>query len=291
MNGFYNIIKPVGISSSHLVVRLKKVLRAKCGAKIKVGHLGTLDPMASGVLGVAVGSATKLFDYFLAKKKVYIATCVLGKETDTLDSAGKVISEKEYLGVSDDAFLRALQGFRGKISQIPPSYSAKSVGGVRSYRLAAKGINVDLKPCEITIYDILYLGKEGENIFKIQVACSGGTYIRSLCRDIGLSLGYPAYMGSLERIENGNMSLRDAVSIEKIEENLSEGFISLEGFGKKLEMIDFSEDYKKKLDNGVKIRVSTNAEFLSVYLSGEFYGIGKVTEGLLSVIARENGNL
>lgn len=291
MNGFYNIVKPVGISSSHLVVRLKKVLREKCGAKIKVGHLGTLDPMASGVLGVAVGSATRLFDYFLAKKKVYVATCVLGKETDTLDSAGKVIAEKEYLGVSDDAFLQVLQTFRGKISQVPPSYSAKSIGGVRSYRLAAKGINPDLKPCEITIYDILYLGKTGENIFKIQVSCSGGTYIRSLCRDIGKALGYPAYMGSLDRIENGSMALRDAVSIEKIEEDLTQGFTSLEDFGKKLEKMDFSEDFKKKLDNGVKLTVSTSSEYLSVYLSGEFYGIGKVADGLLSVIARENGNL
>ena len=227
MNGFYNIIKPVGISSSHLVVRLKKVLRARFGAKIKVGHLGTLDPMASGVLGVAVGSATRLFDYFLEKKKVYVATCVLGKETDTLDSAGKVIAEKEYRGVSDALFLQTLKGFIGRISQIPPSYSAKSIGGVRSYRLAAKGQSVELKACQITIYDIAYLGKESENVFKIKVSCSGGTYIRSLCRDIGHALGYPAYMGSLERIENGNMSIENAVSIEKIEEDPAQGFLSL----------------------------------------------------------------
>jgi len=288
MNGFYNIVKPLGKSSSDLVVRLKKLIWTRAGKKTKVGHLGTLDPLATGVLGVAVGSATKLFDYFLSKRKIYIATCVLGKETDTLDSAGKVIAEKEYLPLSDAAFCAVLPAFIGKISQIPPAFSAKSIGGVRSYRLALKGIAAPLAPCDVTIYDIKYLGREADNIFKIQVECSGGTYIRSLCRDIGKALGYPAYMGSLVRVQNGPMSLADAVSIEDVEKDAFAGFTSLETFGRTLKKSDFSEDYRKKLENGVKIDIDGKDGLVSVYLAGEFYGIGNIKDGELSVIAREH---
>ena len=287
MNGFYNIIKPIGRSSSNLVVRLKKALRSATGEKIKIGHLGTLDPMASGVLGIAVGSATKLFDYFLAKRKVYVATCVLGSMTDTLDVAGTVIEEKPFAGVSDEDIQKALSKFIGDIMQIPPTYSAKSVDGVRAYRLASKGVQVDLKPCHVTIYSIRYLGREKDNIFRMEIECSGGTYIRSLCRDIGAELGYPAYMGSLERVQNGTMRIEDAVTIEEIEKDISRGFQTLEVFGDSLKKIEFSEENEKKLRNGVKMHVEENDCYVSVYLAGLFYGIGRIENNELSMIARE----
>jgi len=287
MNGFYNIIKPVGRSSSQLVVRLKKQLRSATGGKMKIGHLGTLDPMASGVLGIAVGSATKLFDFFLAKRKVYVATCVLGTMTDTLDVAGTVIEEKPFTGVTDDEIIESLTKFEGVISQIPPIYSAKSVDGVRAYKLAAKGLSVELKPCQVTIYSIRYLRREKENVFKMEIECSGGTYIRSLCRDIGAALGYPAYMGSLERIQNGTMCIADAVSIEEIEKDITAGFQSLESFGNSLKRIDFSEENEKGLKNGVKLFVDTADAYVSVYLSGKFYGIGRIEGNELSMVARE----
>ncbi|MBQ7712456.1 MAG: tRNA pseudouridine(55) synthase TruB, partial [Clostridia bacterium] len=139
MNGFYNVIKPIGWTSSDLVVKIRGILRRQTGAKVKIGHLGTLDPLATGVLGVAVGSATKLFDYFLSKRKTYIATCVLGKSTDTLDSAGQITSEVPVEDITDDRLRSVLSSFVGEIEQIPPLYSAKSVDGVRAYRLAYKG--------------------------------------------------------------------------------------------------------------------------------------------------------
>ena len=287
MNGFYNIIKPIGRSSSQLVVRLKKIIRNATGEKIKVGHLGTLDPMASGVLGVAVGSATKLFDYFLKKRKVYVCTCVLGRTTDTLDSAGTTVEEKPFVGVSDEAVHAALSKFEGEILQIPPAYSAKSIDGVRAYRLAVKGVAVDLKPCPVTIYAIRYLGREEDNVLRLEVECSGGTYIRSLCRDIGKELGYPAYMGSLTRTQNGNMRLEDAVTIEDAEEDPTRGFLSLEAFGQSLKRIDFSEENEKSLKNGVKLRFECEDGYVSVYLAQKFYGIGRIENGEFSMVARE----
>ncbi|MCR4726702.1 MAG: tRNA pseudouridine(55) synthase TruB [Clostridia bacterium] len=287
MNGFYNLIKPSGWSSSDLVVCLRGLLRKRTGQKIKVGHLGTLDPLASGLLGVAVGSATKLFDYFLSKTKTYVATVVLGKQTDTLDLGGKILSEKEYLGVSDEDFVEATKPFVGTILQMPPQYSAKSVGGVRAYKLAQKGKDAALEPCKITIHSIEFLGKEAPEIFKIKIRCSGGTYIRSLCRDIGEKLGYPALMGSLERLENGDFSISDAVTLPDVEKNLNAGFTSLERFGDKLKRIDFSEEFAKKLDNGVKIPIEEPNSFVSVYLADRFYAIGQIVDGELKIVARD----
>ena len=288
MNGFYNIIKPIGFSSSYLVVKLKKMLWKMLGTKVKVGHLGTLDPMASGVLGVAVGSATKLFDYFLAKTKVYVASCVLGKMTDTLDVAGNVIEEKPFLGVDEEEIKTVLSKFVGTISQIPPAFSAKSIDGVRSYRLAAKGISVSLKPCDITVYNIRYLGMKTNNSFEFEVECSGGTYIRSLCRDIGEALGYPAYMGSLLRTRNGIMTIDESCTIEDIERDPQKGFTSLENFGNNLNRIGFSGDYAKMLNNGVKLRTGVGDGYVSVYLQDNFYGIGRVDNSELTMIAREH---
>ena len=287
MNGFYNVIKPLGDSSSHAVVRLKKILRDALGKKCKVGHLGTLDPMATGVLGIAVGSATKLFDYFLSKRKIYVATCVIGKTTDTLDSAGEIIAEKD-INIDEYMFRNVLPRFIGAISQVPPAYSAKSIGGVRAYRLAAKGIETVLPPCNVTIFDIRYLGQDGDNVFRIEIECSGGTYIRSLCRDIGEALDAPAYMGSLERVQNGTMGINTAVSIDSIEKDITSGFTSLETFGENLERLNYPTENAKQLNNGVKMPVAGDNRYVTVYLDGDFYGIGEVKEGYMSLVAREN---
>lgn len=287
MNGFYNLLKPEGISSSHLVVRLRGMLRNKTGVKMKVGHLGTLDPLASGLLGVAVGSATKLFDYFLQKTKTYEAIVVLGEQTDTLDRAGKIVSTKAYLGVSEAEFIDASKAFIGEIMQIPPQYSAKSVGGVRAYKLALKGQDAPLKACCVTIYSIELIEKPSFNSFKFRVRCSGGTYVRSLCRDIGNALGYPAYMSFLERIENGDFRICDAVSLEDVEKDLSNGFVSLEEFGKKFHRLDYFEEHEKKLLNGVPLVVDLPDCFVTVYLKERFYAIGQIISGELKIVARD----
>ena len=287
MNGFYNVIKPIGWSSSDLVIKIRNLLRRQLGKKVKVGHLGTLDPLATGVLGVAVGSATKLFDYFLTKRKTYIATCVLGKMTDTLDQGGEVVERAEVPSLSDELIANTLLSFIGDIDQIPPAYSAKSINGIRSYKLAKKGVNADLPKCRVTIYNCELLERTSSDTFRFLVECSGGTYIRSLCRDIGARLDLPAYMGSLERTRVGVMNIDDAVTIEEIIENITKGFVSLDTFGNTLQRLDFSEDYRKKLDNGVKVDVASDEGLVFVSIVGVFYAIGLVKKGRLEILARD----
>lgn len=286
MNGFYNVIKPIGRSSSDLVIKIRGILRRQTGKKVKVGHLGTLDPQATGVLGVAVGSATKLFDFFLTKTKTYVATCVLGKETDTLDAVGTVIRQGKVPGLTDERIGEILHSFKGEISQIPPRFSAKSIGGVRAYRLAARGEEPILKPCNVTILSIELLERVSADTFRFSVECSGGTYIRSLCRDIGQRLGCPAYMGSLTRVKNGAMKIENAVTLEEIEKDVLSGFTGLEEFGKSLKKLDFSEDLRMKIENGVKLPIAEEG-LISVYIGGVFYGIGSGVDGSLKIIARE----
>ena len=287
MNGFYNVIKPKGRSSSDLVIKIRGVLRRHTGQKIKVGHLGTLDPLATGVLGVAVGTATKLFDWFLTKKKTYVATCMLGKTTDTLDSAGRVSEEANVPEISDEKIQETLASFCGEIEQIPPQYSAKSINGVRAYRLASKGVAADLKPCKVTIYSISFLERTTDREFRFEVQCSGGTYIRSLCRDIGAALGLPAFMSDLVRTKNGSMDLEDAVDLEEIEKDIAKGFTSLDCFGKTLKNIDLSEDLRKKVENGVRLPTEEKEGLISLSIGGVFYGIASVQDGAIKVVARD----
>ena len=287
MNGFYNVIKPIGWSSSDAVIKIRGILRRHLGQKLKVGHLGTLDPLATGVLGVAVGSATKLFDYFLTKKKTYIATCSLGKSTTTLDEGGEVTDRADVPAISDERLESVLSSFIGTYDQIPPAFSAKSVNGVRAYHLAQKGKEVELKPCSITIYDCKLVERISNEIFRFRVECSGGTYIRSLCRDIGETLSLPAYMSALERIENGSMHIEDAATIEDIEEDISKGFFSLEKFAATLKSVDFSDDYRKSIENGVKHKVDSEEGLCSVSINGKFFAIGNVKNGLLEIVARD----
>ena len=287
MNGFYNVIKPIGWSSSDVVIKIRGILRRKTGQKMKVGHLGTLDPLATGVLGVAVGSATKLFDYFLSKRKTYIATCVLGKTTSTLDEAGEVTESTDVPSLEDSRVEEVLHSFIGTIDQIPPRFSAKSVNGVRAYRLALKGVDTNLKPCRVTIYDCKLLERIDNETFRFSVECSGGTYIRSLCRDIGAKLSLPAYMSSLQRTQNGVMKLENATTIPEIEENTDCGFVSLEEFSFQLKTLDFSDDYRKKLDNGVKLNVEDEDALCCVRVAGDFYAIGQIKGGLLEIVARD----
>ncbi len=287
MNGFYNVVKPIGRSSSDLVIKIRGILRRQTGVKHKVGHLGTLDPLATGVLGVAVGSATKLFDYFLTKTKTYVATCMLGEETDTLDSAGTVIKTCNVPDLDENCIKEALNSFVGEIQQIPPRFSAKSIDGVRAYRLAMKGIEPELKPCKITIYSIEFLKRETNNSFSFRVTCSGGTYIRSLCRDIGKSLGTCAYMSSLTREKNGTMSIDNAVNLEDIESNILNGFTNLDQFSKTLQCAEYSEDFRKKIENGIRVDSDCQDGLVRVVIGGKFFAIGEVIDHKIKIVARD----
>ena len=255
--GFVNIIKPTGESSSNIVCKVKKILKTK-----KVGHLGTLDPAASGVLPLAIGKATKFFDYFLSKDKEYVALVEFGKTTDTLDSYGDIIEENN-LQVSEELINEAIKNFIGEIYQIPPKYSAIKVNGKRAYELARENANFKLNARKITIFDIKLLKNCEKNRFLFKVHCSAGTYIRTLFNDIANYMGTISYTPVIIRIKSGRFELANAITIDELEKNVKINTIE-EVFGD-YQKIEVDEKRAKKLINGQKLSVKEikNAENIS----------------------------
>ena len=215
-NDFYGFIlvnKPVGITSFKLVYIIKKKLNVK-----KVGHCGTLDPLASGLMIVLVGKYTKLQEKFMKQDKVYLATIKLGIKTDSGDLEGKLISQSDYSHIKEFDIKNALNSFIGKISQIPPMYSALKVNGKKLYELARKGITIERKSREITIYNIDFLDFK-KDTFSIRIKCSSGTYIRTLVEDIGKKINTDTVLINLVREEIGNYKISSAVNIDDIKQN------------------------------------------------------------------------
>ncbi len=214
MIGFVNINKPQGMTSNDVVIKVRGALKAISGdKKLKVGHLGTLDPLATGVLPIAVGKATRLFDILLNKTKTYVATFKFGETTPTLDK-GSEICQRHDICLSESDVLAAARKFVGVISQLPPQYSAKSVGGKRAYDIAREGGVAELTPKNVTVYSIDRLNMENlsENEYAFRIVCSSGTYIRALARDIAEELGTVGYMTSLLRTASGPFALKDSAS-------------------------------------------------------------------------------
>jgi tRNA pseudouridine55 synthase len=212
-SGLILVNKPVGITSFKLVHIIKKKLKVK-----KAGHCGTLDPLASGLMIVLVGKYTKLQDKFMKQDKVYYATVKLGLKTDSGDLDGKIISQSEYSHVTKDLIEQTCKSFTGKIEQVPPMYSALKVNGQKLYELARKGITVERKAREITVYNIDLTDYQKDN-FSIRVKCSSGTYIRTLAEDIGTKLNTDTVLINLVREEIGKYKLTDAINIDDIKEN------------------------------------------------------------------------
>ena len=255
-NCIINVNKPSGITSFKVVSMVKKILHTK-----KVGHLGTLDPLASGVLPIAVNRATKLFDYYLKKNKVYIAEFEFGYETTTLDCQGEIVLQNNVI-VSEENLKLILPDFIGESLQVPPVYSAKKINGKRSYDLARQGVEVQLRPALITIYDLELLDCVGLNKFRIKIKCSAGTYIRSLGRDIAKKLKTFATMTSLVRIQSGNFLIENALSLEELENITYENMQEIDvGFDK----IILNENEKFKIMNGVKIPFAGKNGFYQAY--------------------------
>jgi tRNA pseudouridine55 synthase len=209
--GFLVIDKPSGITSHDVVDRVREVLKIR-----KVGHLGTLDPLGTGVLVLAIGKATKSVRFFIDDDKDYRATVQLGTVTDTQDIDGKVLETRDYSHVTEDAVSEAVGRFRGTIEQIPPMVSAKKIKGKRLYKLHRKGIEVPREPKEITIYDIR-IERYAPPHVTIHVSCSKGTYVRTLCMDIGEVLGCGGCMSDLVRLRSGCFTLDEAVKLDELE--------------------------------------------------------------------------
>lgn len=245
-SGFVNVLKPTGMTSSDVVCKAKKALKQK-----KVGHLGTLDPPASGVLPVAFGKATKFFDYFLKKDKVYIADVIFGIQTDTLDSFGN-ITKKESVNISEQEILEVLPNFIGKINQIPPIYSALKINGKKACDLARAGEKVELKSREIEIYSIDLISKISENMFRFKVHCSAGTYIRTLFNDIAGLVGTIATTPVIIRAGSGRFKIENSVLLDELSED--KGLISIEELFSDFKFIEIRDEILlKKLINGVKL--------------------------------------
>ena len=260
VTGFVNIIKPTGMTSSDVVLRVKKILKTK-----KVGHLGTLDPAASGVLPVAVGKATKYFDYFLNKDKTYVAVVKFGVETDSLDSFGNITNKDNKIITKED-ILKVLPEFEGKILQVPPKYSAIKINGKRACDLARGNVDFEIKPKEITIHQIKLLEMQNENVFKFEVHCSAGTYIRTLFSDIAYKMGTVSTTPVIIRTQSGRFNLTNALSLEDFE--ATQKVLSITEVFKDIQVVEVDEKIAKKLINGVKFAInniimSKNADFNS----------------------------
>lgn len=213
MTGFVFLDKPEGITSFIAARRVRGILKAG-----KTGHTGTLDPMATGVLPVMVGGATRFSDYLPTHDKRYTAVIRLGVTTDTLDVTGKILSVRDA-DVSPESFMQAAKSFTGVISQLPPMFSAVSRDGVRLYKLARQGIEVEREPREVTIYSLSVLDSFPErNEYVIDVSCSAGTYIRSLAADIGEKLGCGGILTSLRRTSANGVDISRTVTLERLEQ-------------------------------------------------------------------------
>ena len=278
MNGVLNIFKPKGMSSFDAVRIVKKV--AGTGT---VGHTGTLDPEATGVLPICIGKATKIIDYIMNSEKVYEVTLKLGIRTTTYDLEGEVLEEKDCNHLTDVEILQAVNSFIGEYSQVPPMYSALKQNGVRLYELARKGIEVEREGRLITIYNIEDI-KINNPYISMKVSCSKGTYIRSLCYDIGEKLGVFATMTELNRAKTSVFSQEESININDLtKENINEYILSMEEALEKYDKIIVRGKYVNLLINGVRVGDNrfTNDKVINQKLyrvydeENNFIGLGK----------------
>lgn len=284
LSGFINLRKNPHISSNKALSILKRVL-IQNNISTKVGHFGTLDPDAEGVLPVALGRAARLFDYFLEKQKVYYAIFRFGIKTDTLDASGEEIATDNKQIITED-ILKALPNLVGEIDQLPPNFSAKSINGQKAYKLARKGIEFELKTKKITIYSIELLEMLGNNLFSFRITCSGGTYIRSIANDMAKEMGTIGIMQYLCREKSGKFALNDAVTLEELQNasDISQYVLPIDYLLTDMPSYQISIEEKNYLLNGQRIEKNDLPKaFFAVYASGELCGIAKDDDGRVFV--------
>ena len=279
MNGIVIVDKPQGWTSQDVTAKLRGVFHTR-----RIGHGGTLDPMATGVLPVFVDRATRGVEFFEHAEKTYETTLRLGLLTDTEDTTGTVLEERPVC-VTEEAFLEVLQQFRGEIMQIPPMYSALKVGGQKLCDLARKGREVERQPRPITIHELDCLSFDG-NTARLRVRCSKGTYIRTLCKDIGMALGCGGCMESLRRIRAGAYTIEEAVPLEIL--------LTAEDPGQYLRGVDtmfaypkvtLTENQEKRCRNGNAFTVThPDGTYRAYSKTGEFLMLARVENATMSTI-------
>ncbi len=267
--GFVNVNKPSGVSSGYAVNRIKKLAGLPCG------HMGTLDPLASGVLPVALGNAARLFDYMLEKRKRYVAVFRFGVMSDTLDSTGQLDFSNPFVP-SEEALKEAVHAQIGEIMQVPPRYSAKSVNGVRGYKLARAGKEFVLPPKKVHIYNIELLERVSDDSFRFAVECGGGTYIRSLARDIAAACGANGIMTELVRTASGAFRLEDAVPLDGLTAENIENYVIPTEAVLDLPTIEIGDEH---IFHGLPRPTDRPDGLYKIYGKEGFYGIAEVRGG------------
>ncbi len=276
MNGLIDLYKPRGMSSAKAVSAVKRILGAKT-----VGHMGTLDPMAEGVLVIGVGKSARLFDILSGRRKTYLAKFTFGYETDTLDAFGTETARTEDIP-SVDSILGAAQSLIGKSMQLPPAYSAKHVDGKRAYALAREGREVELAGREIEIFDATLVSQPRMNETVFSIECSAGTYIRSICRDIGRMCGSLATLTYLQRTKSGVFDVKDSITLEALEVRRQTALIPPEKVLGDLPTFNVDIERKADLDNGRAVPCDVTKDS-RIYCGGVFYGIGRAENGRLAI--------
>ncbi len=264
LNGIINIYKEKGFTSHDVVAKARGILRER-----KIGHTGTLDPDAEGVLPLCIGMATKVVPYLSDANKCYEAEVVLGVTTTTEDASGEVIECREVTATKD-RITQVVASFVGNYTQVPPMYSAIKVNGVRLYELARKGIVIDRPSREVTIYGCDIIEWIDEKRFKIRVSCSKGTYIRTLCTDIGRQLGCGAHMGTLLRTQVGQFKLEDSITLEQLEQykgNLEDHIMGVEELFSIYPVVHVTKAGEKLLYNGNALRKKDIENFNDSYMN------------------------
>lgn len=285
MNGILIINKEKGCTSHDIVYKVKKIFNEK------VGHTGTLDPLAEGVLPILIGKGTLCSKYLINHDKKYVVNLALGQKTETADLEGKIIEEKNIpdKSLTQNKIEKVLKSFIGKQQQMPPIYSAIKVNGKKLYEYARKGQNVEIKPREIEIYDIKLMNIDAQKEqIQFEVFCGKGTYIRSLCEDIAEKLETVGYMESLKRIQVGDFKIEESSKIQELEENkedtkyLESKIISVEEIFKNKEKIKLDDKKMQLFLNGVKITQNQENDIYRIYDKNEkFIGIGIIQDKLL----------
>ena len=280
MNGIVIIDKPQGWTSQDVTARLRRVFNTR-----RIGHGGTLDPLATGVLPVFVDRATRGVEFFEHAEKTYETVLQLGITTDTEDITGTVLTEQDAF-VTATQLEEVLQQFRGEIMQVPPMYSALKVNGQKLYELARKGKEVERQPRPVTIHELTLLGMEAEGI-RLRVRCSKGTYIRTLCKDIGAALGCGGCMKELRRVQAGEYTIAEAVPLDVLLEAEDPGAYlrPVDSMFRNYPPVTLTENQEKRCRNGVAFTMNLPEGTYRVYAqSGEFLALSRMESGKLTTI-------
>lgn len=277
MIGFLNVYKPSGVTSAYVVGKIKKQFHLD-----KVGHMGTLDPLACGILPIAIGKATRMFDYFLEKTKTYVARFTFGTTTDTLDCDGQITKTSNVLPTLSDV-QNILKNFLGDISQLPPNYSAKKVNGTCAYTLARQNIEFQLKPKIVHVDKIEVLKQVDEKTFEFEIVCGSGTYIRSLARDMAVALNTVGYMTFLERTQSGFFKKDNSLEFENVLkiEDLQNHIIKIEDVFSKIPHVVLASHDAKRLIDGQNVPVKVKDGVYMVFCNDELICVGAVVTNIL----------